>query len=87
MGIPLKQRESKVNIHRTDYWIGDRRVGAMLLKVIIRKSHIDANATVSHIRTQLLVLNSYLPTIGHNICKMNDYLTALHYTLLARGDF
>jgi hypothetical protein len=58
----------------------------MLLKVIIRESHIDTNATVSHIRTQLSSLDTYLPTIGHDIGKLNDYVTSLHDALLARGE-
>ncbi len=78
--------KSKVNMHRADYCIGDRRVGAMLLKVIICESHIDTNATVSRIRTQLSSLDTYLPTIGHNICKMNDFVTSLHDALMARGE-
>ena len=78
--------KSKVNVHRSDYHIGDQRVGTMLLKVIIRESHIDTNATVSHIRTQLSSLDTYLPTIGHDIAKLNDYVTSLHDALLARGE-
>ena len=78
--------KSKVNVHRSDYHIGEQRVGALLLKVIIRESHIDTNATVSHIRTQLSSLDTYLPTIGHDICKMNDYVTSLHDALMARGE-
>ena len=58
----------------------------MLLKVIIRESHIDTNATVSHIRTHLSSLDTYLPTIGHDIGKRNDYVTSLHDALLARGE-
>ncbi len=78
--------KSKVNVHRSDYHIGEHRVGAMLLKVIIRESHIDTNATVSHIRTQLSSLDTFLPTLGHDICKLNDYVTSLHDALLARGE-
>ena len=78
--------KSKVNVHRSDYHIGDQRVGTMLLKVIIRESHIDTNATVSHIRTQLSSLDTYLPTIGYDIGKLNDYVTSLHDALLARGE-
>jgi len=78
--------KSKVNVHRSDYHIGEQRVGALLLKVIIRESHIDTNATISHIRTQLSSLDTYLPTIGHDIGKLNDYVTSLHDALLARGE-
>ena len=78
--------KSKVNVHRSDYHIGEQRVGALLLKVIIRESHIDTNATISHIRTQLSSLDTYLPTIGHDIGKLNDYVTSLHDALLAGGE-
>ncbi len=38
------------------------------------------------VRTQLSLLDTYLPTIGHDIYKMNDYVTSLRDTLMARGE-
>ncbi len=58
----------------------------MLLKIILRESHIDTNVTVSHIRTQLSFLDTYLRRIGHDIRRMNDYVTSLRDALMARGE-
>ncbi len=59
---------------------------AMLLKVIIRESHIDTNATVSYIRTKLSSLDTFLPTLEHDFYKLNDYATSLYNAWLARGE-
>ena len=84
---------TKIQIWRAQYTItqtGTTDVHAVcgncLLKVIIRESHIDTNATTSHIRTQLSSLDLYLPTIGHDIDKFNQQVRGLVEQLAERGE-
>mmetsp|Transcript_35132 Transcript_35132/g.52225 ORF Transcript_35132/g.52225 Transcript_35132/m.52225 type:complete len:128 (+) Transcript_35132:539-922(+) len=60
--------------------------GLWLLKVIIRESHIDTNATTSMIRLQLTQLDTYLPTVGHDILKFKAYVGMLVEGLASRGE-
>lgn len=41
---------NKVTIHKDDYTINKIEVGALLLKVVIKESFINKNATTLHIR-------------------------------------
>eukprot|EP00978_Attheya_sp_CCMP212_P004226 scaffold9244_cov59-Attheya_sp.AAC.1 len=68
-----------------DYKIGEYKSGNLLLKVMIRESHLDTNATTSSIRTKLSELNIYLPTIGSDITKFNQYVKLLLVALHSRG--
>ena len=56
----------------------------LLLKTIVRESHLDANATLASIRTKLTDLDRYFPTIGHDITKSNIYVKLLIYGLRSR---
>jgi hypothetical protein len=60
--------------------------GNLLLKVVIRESHLDTNATSTSIRKQLSSLDTYLPTIGNDITKLNQYVKLLVAGLQARGE-
>jgi len=44
---------NKVNLHRTEFIINNVPCGVCLLKVVIRESAIDSNATANSIRNQL----------------------------------
>ena len=59
--------------------------GNLLLKIIIRESHLDTNATTQSIRNKLSNLNEYISTIGNDITKFNGYVKALVLGLNARG--
>ena len=70
----------------SDQFILNRRVsGILLLKIIIRESHLDTNATTNSIRTQLSNLDEYIKTIGCDIVKSNEHLKCLLEQLNARG--
>ena len=43
----------------------------VLLKVVIRESHLDTNETASQIRIQLITLDDFMATCGHDISKIN----------------
>lgn len=59
----------------------------LLLKIIVRESHLDTNATSLSISTKLTTdLDRYLPTIGHDITKFNTCLKLLVEGLKSRGE-
>ena len=60
--------------------------GNLLLKIIVRESHLDTNATSASIRTKLTDLDRYLPTIGNDITKFNTYVKLLIDSLRSRGE-
>jgi hypothetical protein len=60
--------------------------GNLLLKSIIRESHLDTNATTASIRNKLYSLDEYILTIGCDITKFNGYVRLLIASLAARGE-
>lgn len=60
--------------------------GVALLKIIVRESHIDTNATVSQIRRKLSSLDEYVLTVDSDIGKLNQYVKLLVATLKARKE-
>ena len=59
--------------------------GVALLKVIIRESHLGADATTSQIRTKLSSLDMYITTVNNDIGKFNQYVKLLVQSLTARN--
>ena len=59
--------------------------GNLLLKVIIRESHLDTNATTQSIRMKLSNLDDYMSKIGSDVTKFNGYVKILIRSLEARG--
>ena len=59
--------------------------GVALLKVIIRESHLDTNATTNSIRTKLSSLDTYITTVDSDIGKFNQYVKLLIQSLTARN--
>ena len=83
----------KILIWKKDYIVNDeandivnRPCGILLLKVIIRESHIDTNATTTSIRNKLSNLDDYISTIGQDITKFNGYVQNLLTALETRGE-
>ena len=58
--------------------------GLMLLKVIIRKSDVDAQATAAFIRQQLAALDEYIGTVDYDINKFNTHVKSLTRDLKRR---
>ena len=56
-----------------------------LLKIIIRESHLDTNATTNQIRTKLSSLDTYITTIDSDIGRFNQYVKLLVQSLTARN--
>jgi hypothetical protein len=86
MNSLTKAGKSKVKIWKSQYTVGGLKSGAYLLKVVIRESHIDTNATTGHIRTRLTMLDTYLPTIGNDIVKFNQHVNTLLEGLTSRDE-
>jgi hypothetical protein len=81
-----KEGKSKITIWKDQYHVNGLPSGNLLLKVIIRESHLDTNATISTIRTKLSNLDTYMLTIGGDITKFNTYVKGLVESLNARGE-
>ena len=81
-----KEVKAKVTIWKKDYWIRDKLSGNLLIKVLIRDSYLDTNATTSGIRSKLANLHNYLPTVEHDISLLNMYVKNQVYSLRARGE-
>ena len=59
--------------------------GGCLLKVIVRESYLDSNATISTIRLQLSSLDTYVHDNGTDIIELNAHVRSLMDGLVARG--
>ena len=81
-----KEGKRKILIWEDQYTIGELGSGNLLLKIIVRESHLDTKATSTSIHTKLTELDTYLPTIGHDITKFNIYLKLLVDGLKSRGE-
>ena len=77
--------KDKVRLWSDQFILNGRESGILLLKVIIRESHLDTNATTNLIRTQLSNLDEYITTIRCNIIKFNEHVKHLLEQLNARG--
>lgn len=77
----------KISLWSEQYRIGDNDhcSGVALLKIIIRESHLDTNATTNQIRTKLSNLDSYILTVDSDIGKFNQYVKLLIQSLTARN--
>jgi len=80
-----KTGKDKITIWREQYTVKGMSSGNLLLKIIIRESHLDTNATTSTIRTKLASLDEYILTIGCDITKFNGHVKLLTDGLAARG--
>lgn len=81
-----KEGKKKILVWEDQYTIDGFGSGNLLLKVIVRESHLDTNATSASIRTKLTDLDRYLPSIGHDILKFNTYVKLLVDGLKSRGE-
>ena len=76
--------KSKVIIWEKEYTVLRYVSGPLLLKVMIRESHLDTNATTGSIHEKLPSLNLYLPKVGCNVTKFNQYVKLMIQALGAR---
>ena len=81
-----KAGKSKLVIWEDQYTIDHVKSGNLLLKTIIRESHLDSNATTTSIRTQLSSLDTYIATIDSNVTKFNAHVQLVLNGLKSRGE-
>ena len=79
--------KKRISLWSEQYRIGDNNLcsGVALLKIIVRESHLDTNATTNQIRTKLSNLDSYILTVDSDIGKFNQYVKLLVQSLTARN--
>jgi hypothetical protein len=77
---------SKLRLVKHLYHVNGEPSGNLLLRVIIQKSSLDSNATVSIIRNKLARLDEYMPQIKSNILEFTEYVQGLLLELTARGE-
>jgi hypothetical protein len=79
---------SKVRINEAEYMRGNPLLpfGLVFLKILIRESYLDSNATTSIIRTKLTNLDTYIGQVGNDIDKFNTYVQNLLEAIDARGE-
>ena len=86
MNLISKEGKKKILVWEDKYQIDTYGSGNLLLKIIIRERHLDTNTTSASIRKKLANLDRYLPTIGHDITKFNNYVKLLVDGLQSRGE-
>jgi hypothetical protein len=83
------QGHERITIWREQYILSiagnEYEAGVCLLKVIVRESSLDSNATVSAIRYELSSLDSYISEHGSDILAFNRHVKDLTDGLNARG--
>ena len=85
-----KEARMKIEAWESEYIIENNagttsHSGNLLLKVIIRESHLDTNATTQSIRMKLSNLDDHMLKISSNVTQFNGYVKLLIRSLLARG--
>jgi hypothetical protein len=70
--------------YESEYTVEGKKSGLVLLKVIIRESHIDTGFTERDIRHQLSVLDQYMVSVNSDVKAFNLHVNALQIQLAAR---
>jgi hypothetical protein len=84
VGVASKK---KITVWKDQCNVQNKASGDLLLKIIIRESHLDANAATSHMHTKLTsLLDICILTIGCDITKLNGCVKLLVDSLAARGE-
>ena len=86
-----KEAKTKVQLFQAEYIVMNDNgtivpSGNLLLKIIVRESHLDTNATTTSIRRKLSSLDKYINTINNDVTKFNAYVKGLLMALSARGE-
>jgi hypothetical protein len=81
-----KEGKDKITIWSSQYTVNGYFSGNLLLKIIIRESYLDTNATTANIRKKLSSLDAYMLTIDSDITRFNIHVSLLIDSLTARGE-
>ena len=77
----------KVQTWKQKWHIAERPSAFALIKLIIRESYIDTNATTRILRENLSSLPDQLNKLGGNITDLNEYVLQTVDQLAARGEY
>ena len=75
----------RIQVWKDQYSLNGLDSGGCLLKVIIRESYLDSNATVSTLRLNLSSLDTYIRDNGSDLVAFNAYVQSQLDGLSARG--
>ena len=81
-----KEGKVKLNVNDDLYKFRRRQAGECLLKVLLRESCLDSNATSSMIRIKLANLDENIVQVKHDISKFNNYVEVLVESIRTRGE-
>jgi len=74
MNSLTKEAKDVITIWSDDYHINGIPSGNLLMRILIRESHIDTHAIEGAIRTKLSNLDVYMATINSDIAAFNIYV-------------
>ena len=75
----------RVQVWKAQYQVNSQDSGGCLLKVIIRESYLDSNATISTLRSNISSLDNYIRDNGSDLVAFNAYVQSQIDGLSARG--
>jgi hypothetical protein len=73
-------------LKKHEYTVNGEPSGNLLLRLIIRESSLDSNASSTIIRTKLSKLDEYMPVVKSDIKKFNTYVDTQIHALTARSE-
>jgi hypothetical protein len=76
----------RIQVWKNQYSINGLDSGGCMLKVIIRESYLDSNATVSTLKMNLANLDDYIRDNGSDLVAFNAYVQSQLDGLAARGE-
>jgi hypothetical protein len=78
--------QNRITVWAPDYTVNGIKSGPLFLKVIIRESHADTNATTRKICSKLMALDVYLASLNFDVTKLNSQVKIRVQQLQARGE-
>ena len=85
LSMMSKEGRAKTTVWKSEYHVGTRPSGVLLLKVMIHESHIDTNVTASSIHHQMAHLKDYIIKVNCDIRVFNRHVQSLIEGLNSRG--
>ena len=80
-----KEAKDVITAWKEEYHVNGIPSGNLLLRVMIRESYVDTQATATAIRLKLSNLDSYIASVDHNVNKFNSFVKQQLAALAAHG--
>jgi hypothetical protein len=77
--------KNQIQMYKEEFYVQGKPSGALLLRVIIRESHLDSYASTTVIRQELSRLDDYMTSVGSDVFKFNQHVQSLVAALAARN--